>query len=915
MNNINKFMVGSLGAAIAMMAPMVAIAQDGANTIEEVLVTGRKREESLTDVPISISVFNATILAEQGINSEDDLFAATPGLDYSNYNGSRQANNPGVRGVQSNLRASNQQKVTSFVDGMPILGNSGTLQFSGIDAVEVYRGPQSAAFGRSTFAGAINYVTADAPEEFEGKFQAELSEHGREHFGILLAGPLTDSLGYRLSYQQNDWEGPDEWTATDGTKMGSEETEEVRLKLNFEFSDRAYGEIAFSRLETFDQEGAQWIAPSGTCGAGSGVWSFAMGTNTELPSGAWDCDLDIPGGSVARNHDVLGQFTDVYNANVASYEGSFMGGFAALDTDLNGSLSVDEYLAQVLANGTTYQQALEAQSFSPGNENTKDRVQAELNFEIGDGLLQFMGMHTDDSSYRWNQNGSNDTHAVFVTMGMNVALNGNVMNMLVPVEITEDYLEVRWISSEDERLRYTLSASNYEYELQQQVYNNGGALAYGQIIEAPTPAGHPNFGQPAFAATGITISEVAKNIGASFGLQYDLTARTTLSLEARYQIDEVCGIDANGANVEFCQETKAFLPRLSFNTQLTDSSSIYGQISIGNNPAGVNIAHQDPGNVESLLVASGQIAVPNLANDGISVPLHAGTVYDGTGGNFGTVDYDASTFPEFEEETLTNFEIGTKGSFADRRGAYTAAVYFMIYEDIIGAENLDWDDDTVGGWNEDGWSDFTGERTWINQGDGEMYGIELTADYALDDIWTVGGYVTMGSAKYTDYCSIQAPNYRTGPGGGAPTLLDILRPGTDDVTTACATADGNWIPKQTPFTASFNVSATLPNDLFGMRTSVRADIRHKGSYFEDQLNLLEREAVTLVNISANMRNDNLSLRFYIDNVTDNQAPSRVAFGNYYTNNANPAARTTQAGSFNIVPSRPREMGFTVGYDF
>jgi len=902
------------GVATALMLPFSPIQAQTTNapqaaTIEEVLVTGRKREESLTDVPISISVFNAISIAEQGIDSEDDLFAATPGLEYGNWNGSRQANNPGVRGVQSDLRASNQQKVTSFVDGMPILGNSGTLQFAGIDGVEIYRGPQSAAFGRSTFAGAINYVTADAPEEFEGQVLLATSEHGREQVGLKIAGPLTDSLGYILSYQQNDWQGPDEWTATDGVEMGSEETEELRLKLNFELSETAYGELTFSRLETFDQEGASWIAPTGTCGTGSGIYRFAMGTDVEQPSGAWDCDLDIPGGHVARNHDVLGQFMDVFNSNQAAFQAAAEAANMGMGLGIGEAdgLTVDEYLTQRLPDGSTFLQALEAQTFAPGNENTKERIQGELNFEVGDSLLQFMGMYTDDSSYRWNQNQSSDTHAVFAVNMMGIAaLNANVMNMLVPVDIEEQYAEVRWISPETERLRYTLSGSYYDYELQQQVYNNGGALAYGQVYEG---TGDPALdGTPVFANPGITISEVATNIGASFGLQYDLTDSTTLSLEGRYQVDEVCGVDANGANVEFCQETKAFLPRLSVNTNISDTQSVYGQISIGNNPAGVNIAYQDPGNIEALLIASGQIASP-----------YDGFTYDGSDGvHFAAVDYDATTFPEFEEETLTNFEIGTKGTFADRRGAYTAAVYFMIYEDIIGAENLDWDDDSANGWNEDQWTDFTGERTWINQGDGEMYGLEFTADYAVNDIWTVGGYITLSSAKYTDYCSIQAPEYRDAPGGaagGGNLIFDILTPAADGVLSSCGIADGNWIPRQAPFTANFNVSAALPQDLFGLRTSLRADVRHKGKTFEDHMNLLEREAVTTVNVSANMRNENWTLRLYIDNLTDNQAPSRVFSGNYYVDNANPTLATTQTGSWSIVPTRPREMGLSLSYNF
>lgn len=891
-------------ALFSFSTPMVVAQTTNApqsESIEEILVTGRKREESLIEVPVSISVFNAAALAEQGINSEDDLFAATPGLDYSNFNGSRQANNPGVRGVQSDLRASNQQKVTSFVDGIPMLGNSGTLQFSGIDAVEIYRGPQSAAFGRSTFAGAINYITADASDEFTGKVQARVSDQGAEEVGILLSGPLGDKLGYRVSYISNDWSGPDEWTSTDGVEMGSEETEQLALKLNFQISESVYGEVNYTRLEAFDQEGAAWSVDPTLCNGDSGIYRFNMGSDTQLPSGEWNCELDVPNGNVPRNHDVLGQFIANYDANMSFYEGAVGMALNALDTDSSGSLSADEYLAQTFTDGQTYEQALLGQTVIPGNSQDQDRIQGELNFEVGDSLLQIMAMYTDDSSFRWNTNDFSDTQAAFSVNMMSglTAVSTNIMSMLVNVDIKEKYGEVRWVSPDAQRLRYTLSSSYYDYSLQQQVYNNGGALFYG--LELPD-------GSPVNPSPGITISEVATNVGASFGLQYDLTDKTTFSLEGRYQVDEICGVDANGANVESCKETKAFLPRIAVNTSFSNDSSAYAQISLGNNPAGVNIAYQDPGNIEALLVASGQIASPN---DGFT--------YDGSDGtHFAQVDYDASTFPDFEEEELTNFEIGYKSNFADRRGSFTAALYFMIYENIIGAENLDWDNTDANGWNEDNWTTFTGERTWINQGDGEMKGIELTASYALNDMWDVGGYVTLASAKYTDYCSIQAPEYRDAPGGaggGGNSIIPILTPDDDGVLSSCGVVDGNWIPKQTPFTANLNVDFTLPNDLLGMRTSLRADVRHKGSFYEDHLNLIERKAVTTLNLSANMRSDNWAVRLFVDNVGDNQEPSRISPVNYFVTPDDPSVAPSNNGSWSIVPSRPREIGLQLSYEF
>lgn len=872
-------------------------APEASTSIEEVLVTGRKRSESLTDVPVSISVFNETLLAEAGIATQDDLFAATPGLDYGNWNGTRTDNNPGVRGVQSELRASNQQKVASFIDGLPMNGNTGTLSFTGVDAVEVYRGPQSAAFGRSTFAGAVNYVTSDAAEEFEGKVSLKGTALGGQELGILLTGPLGENLGYRVSYVNGDDTGPDEWQTTEGVDQSRQETERFSAKLNFEFSDSAYGELQFSRLDALDMPGAAWVVDPTSCGTGSGVLLNNMGARPELPDGVWDCEVEAPTGGLPRNTALYDQFVAQYDTNIAAYTAAF--GMA--DADLNGTVSLDEFLAQTDAAGATYEQLLQAYSVVPGWKSDVDRLQGELNFEIGDNLLQFMGMTVDETWHRWNDNDASDTLAVF-GMGM---LGPNTMTMAAVGNIEEFYTEVRWISPEDQRLRYTVSATYYDYENNLQTYNALGAQELGLTIQAGA-----NAGDPVNPQTGITISELATNVGLGLNLNYDLTDRTTLSLEGRYQVDEVCGQDALGANVKACSETKSFAPRIGINTQLTDTMSVYGQFSIGSNPAGVNIAYQDPGNIQALAVANGSIPVPT----GVGA-VNENVQYDGVGGNPPpVVDYDENTFETFDEEQLTNIEVGVKGSFADGRGSYTAAAYFMVYEDIIGAENLDWNDDEAGagGWNEGNWSIYEGERTWINQGDAEMYGIELTSDYVIDDTWQVGGYLTLSAADYTDYCSIQGPRYRLSVPG--PFFFDLLTPDADGVLSTCAVADGNQLSQHSPFTANFNVSAQLP-DAYGFSTNIRLDLRHKGKHYEDHMNLLERSAVTTMNLSANMRSENWTVRAFVNNLTDNDEPARVTGGRGFTDNANPTLAAAQTHTWQIVPTRPREIGLQVEYKF
>ena len=881
-----------------------ALAQDDSgatidsSALEEIVVTGRKREESLIDVPVAISVWTADSLAEQGIVTQQDLFDATVSLTMDTGGAERTGVQPGIRGVQSELPAANRQMVSSFIDGQPMQGGTGNLQFQGIEAVEVYRGPQSAAFGRSTFAGAINYVTADSEDEFSGQVRAKLSDLGDQEVGVMLTGPLGDSLGYRLSYLKSEWTGADEWTSTDGFDMSTQETDQFQGKLNFQFSDSVYGEVMYTRLETSDRPGTSFVMDPALCQGDSGIFRTLGTSSIELPSGAWDCDPSVPEAGVPRNHDVLGQFLSQYDDNIGFYTAAAIGA----DANMDGVVSSDEYLAQTLADGKTYEQALLNDTVdNPISDVVRNRLQGELNFDVGDNLLQVMGMYVDETSNAWRDLGS-DTLAVFsISMRtMLASVNGNVGSRGQDSDTGEKYAEVRWISPVENRLRYTLAGSWYDYSLNNAIFNDLGATVYGLTLPDGTPVDPDQVP---------LISEVASNIGVSISAQYDLTDRTTLSFEGRYQVDELCGIDLNGANIEVCQDTKAFLPRFAINTALSDNHSVYGQFSIGNNPAGVNTALADPGTVLALQVASGQIASPN-----------DGFIYDGSDGvHFSTVSYDADTFAHFEEEKLYNFEIGGKGTYADGRGSYAGAVYYMKRTDMLERERIDWNDTNPNGWNEDNWTTNTRDLIWLNNGDAEYYGIEFETNYAVNDIWTVGGYLTLSSAKYTDLCSFDAPQYRDAPGGaagGGNFLLPILsQDNGDDVLADCGVVDGNTLPRQSDVTGNLNIRASLPNQVFGLRTSFRADVRYTGPYYTDTMNLFERKAVATLNLSANMRNENWGLRFYINNVTDNDEPRQVGTGTFYTNNVNPTVVPLQQGGFSITPARPREIGVQVDYNF
>jgi len=81
------------------------------------------------------------------------------------------------------------------------------------------------------------------------------------------------------------------------------------------------------------------------------------------------------------------------------------------------------------------------------------------------------------------------------------------------------------------------------------------------------------------------------------------------------------------------------------------------------------------------------------------------------------------------------------------------------------------------------------------------------------------------------------------------------------------------------------------------------------------MNLMKMPDLTTINLSAIMRNENLNIRFYINNVSDEEDPANVSNGNFYNANPDPSQAAITSGSWTLVPRRPREAGITASYNF
>jgi iron complex outermembrane receptor protein len=187
-------MIGNLlitSLLIAMGAPGTALAQDDEVSLEEVLVTARKIEERLQDVPLAISAFSAREIESAAIENLDDVANFTPGLTFSSLLGEFLPV-PVIRGIAPTAVQDRENNASIFVDGIYISGRQG-LNFSQLDLerIEVIKGPQAAMYGRNSFSGAINIVTARPTDEVSAK-------------GELTIG---DVLRGRIAVIKNQWDG------------------------------------------------------------------------------------------------------------------------------------------------------------------------------------------------------------------------------------------------------------------------------------------------------------------------------------------------------------------------------------------------------------------------------------------------------------------------------------------------------------------------------------------------------------------------------------------------------------------------------------------------------------------------------------------------------------------------------------
>lgn len=833
MNKRSGFIAAVIGLFASTGGGQPAVAQEGEAdvmegriTMENIFVTARKREESLQDVPVSISVLSSTLIEDAALKDTRDFFEMTPGIDFD-IEHDRMLAQPAVRGVQNDNSATVRQKVGSFIDGMPMIGTMGTIGFTGLERIEVMRGPQSAAFGRAVFAGAINYVTADPTETFEGKLDGSVSSLGRNQLSLEMSGPITDTLGYAIAGQVDSYDGEDDWVTTEGFDVGGHSTQFISAKLKYTPNDRFSAEFMLRHSKADDDTPLRYFIDED---------EFFSCSNFTLPNGRpyirgnFNCDPSVPDIGITTNSDTVSPFLDetIYS-----------------DADR--------------ATAAIYR-------YEPYSESDRTRFQGELTYSHDRGDLQLLFYKSDEQYGRWYDRDRSDT-PVQIIPGTGTVAPGfrNVVAIHAPTPIDDQYIELRWVSEPTDRYSWTLGASYFDYDFATLLYSRYAVALDGGV---PFP----------FAS----IAENSKNSGLFANISYDLTNSTTLSLEARYQSEEIGNLDPR--NGRFVSNTESqFLPRIALTHELSDDLTIYAQYSRGANPAGVNL---------------------NTANPDV-IASHA-QVYD-----LGLIDFTLEDISSYPAEETTSIEFGVKGSVLDNRLQFSASYYQMDWDHYNQGDGYTWDLQDL--WDDSGRpgapppyvapAQQYGVGGAFDRGSVELKGIEAEALYVIDDSWDVSGTIALTSSEFQAFCDPQAvTNF-----GYAATHEPGDRP---DVTTSCVDVSGNSLIRQPDiaYTLATTYRTELADSGWGM--AVRMDYRVVGENYIDTMNIASLPESATLNGNVTFTNEDWSVKLWGRNLTDDDTPRVAEWASDYNINVNGSVR-----SFSVLPREGTELGATLSYSF
>jgi len=641
MKNITRLSATTLltcGLTISVM-PLTVSAQ-----IEEIVVTARKRSESLQDVPIAITAFTETTIEQAGIERPNDFITLMPNVtivDSANV-GDTQVS---IRGIVSTRDA--ESTFAYVVDGVLNTNpNAFNEELVDIQQIEVLKGPQGALYGRNAVAGAILVTTKPPSDEASGKIKVSAGTEGILKYTGSYAGPLSDNLAGSISYSHREQDGHYEniLTGEDGVvDYLQDDTGRVRLvwdandKLSLDmkagYSKVSGGAINFN---------AAFAIPAFVSIFGSPTF------NADVNDLDFVYAFNVPGENEQKTSDL-----------------SLKLDYAASFGDVTASLAYNDLEEYLLSDGTSatfygYELTPQCQA-DRATLNSFSRPDLFGEFFQPFGVLppgdgnDFAGVYgpytpTSCDGYQYQERNQNDISA-----------------------------EIRITSNSDGALQWLAGA--YATKIEREV-----VVAYG----ADQGLGFER--QPYVSPTGLNPTDLLfwdefdTDVFAVFGqLEYDLSDNLELAFAVRYDREDrtvnnqVPNVSASGLNVNTLdanfqpgpinpalvsnpagipsrsRDFDQLQPKLTLGWAASDTTNVYASYGVGFRSGGFN-----------------SLGSSDLLNFWFN---------SGFGGPGEAVGANLVINDEYDKEVSTNLELGLKTTLLDNRLSFNAAVFNTDVDD------------------------------------------------------------------------------------------------------------------------------------------------------------------------------------------------------------------------------------------
>jgi len=808
---LSQLLLSASAVAIAVTGISFSSISSAEAQIDELIVSARKRDENIQDVPLSVAAFSGDQLSNQVISSIEGLTSLVAGFEMDrSFN--RSFDRPVIRGKSTIFAGSDPSSF--FIDGAFYEGSITNIDVSNMERVEVIKGPQSALFGRATYSGAINFISKLPGDEFEGNAKVTIGQN--DHYdvsgrvsGPLVEGKLAGSLFARHYEYGGDWK-----SEVDGTDLGEEETLNIQGTLNFTPNESGSAVLNLYYNEQDDGQFAAGFQPhefNNFAERDTGGFDYFKGELEELPFQT-NTTFAALLGDVGEEQEHFGAHLNVTwdlsdavtltsitsyddfetKINTGGYEGS-----AGIFNACEGTTADPANLNEIQCRNSGVFGGIASLIVNDVQESTLFSQDIRFDIDTGGPWRALVG------GYYYNED--NDAFAPAIDF-----------SGFTPTQAQADAVEQAFINA----LLQFESVQDCVGDFDNCNPNAGSAI----INPSATITGADLIARHATAAEFIGNDSV-ENIALYGRFEWDVTEAVTLGFEGRYAEDELTEQNVTAGFSE-TEKFSSFSPRFTADWQLTDDNLLYFVYARGNKPGGFNL---------------GRVAL--------------------------AVQAEGRDVTSFDEEQIDSFEIGTKNTFLDGQLILNAAYYYEEVQDYqltdsIFSSTLNENTSVIANKGE---VEFQGVEIEAVYAPEAIEGLNLRLNYAWNDSeFTEGVDPTQG--QINDVLDDGMRNCSLGVSAET---------GACFVGSSHTPAQGSIVGNRTPLSSEHQVSAgidyvgALGNadwDWFA-----GANLSYESEKYVQVLNLAEIPASTVVDVNLGVANDNFRVTAWGKNVFDEDA--------------------------------------------